>query len=79
MTALASAANLCGMARKASIGVGTEQVNFRFKTSTVERMDAYCARHPLNPTLTRIAETAMLEWLDREEPKLPPAAKPPRK
>ena len=60
------------MARKAANTPKTSQVNFRFRDSTLERADAFRARNPLNLSLTQMTEAALLEWLDRNEPLLPP-------
>lgn len=51
--------------------VETEQVNFRFAISVIERMAAFKERHPLRPTMTQIVEAAVAEWLDANEPELP--------
>jgi hypothetical protein len=56
----------------------TEQVNFRFKKSTVKRMRAFANEHHLEPTLTMVAEAAVLRYLADEEPKLAEQPKPRR-
>jgi hypothetical protein len=53
----------------------TEQINFRFKKSTVKRMRAYANAHPLQPTLTMVAEAAVVRFLNEEEPNLPKPSK----
>lgn len=67
MTAIPAAATFSFMAKKEA----TDQINFRLKTATIERMETYRARHPLHPTMTQMVEAAMKDWLDRNEPFLP--------
>jgi hypothetical protein len=76
MTCLTSALPFVPMARRDTTDP-TQQTNFRLKTPTIERMERFKERHPLNPSLTRIVEAAVNEWLDRNEPQLP--ADPPKR
>lgn len=64
------------MARKEA-AERTQQINFRLKTATVERMERFKESHPLHPTLTQIVEAAIAEWLGKQ-PHAParPADKP---
>lgn len=71
MTALHSGVMLPPMARREA-GPKTDQINFRLKVATIERMERYKQRHPLHPTLTSIVEAGVNDWLDRHEPELPP-------
>lgn len=72
MIALAGPIASADMAKKKDAPVDpTEQINFRLKTRTVERMDRYKTAHELHPTMTQIAETAINFWLDIKEAELP--------
>jgi hypothetical protein len=55
----------------------TIQLGARIKRSLKNRADAFCIRHPLQPSLAALIEAALTEYLDREEAKLPkqPTAK----
>lgn len=77
MAAIPSALGFIAMPRKDTATERTQQVNFRLKTVTVERMERYKDRHPLHPTLTQMVEAAVADWLDKHEPELPkrPAAR----
>lgn len=57
----------------------TKQLGHRIDAMLVDRMISFSVRHPMQPSIATILERAVAEWLDREEPKLPVAAKPPRK
>jgi hypothetical protein len=71
MSVINAAVSFMPMARKEQPATRTEQVNFRLKSATVERMEAYKERHPLHPTLTQIVEAAVALWLNENEPSLP--------
>jgi hypothetical protein len=72
-------------------GERTVLKGFRLKESVVARLEAYAARHPLQPSEAKIVEAALVDWFVRNEPLLeaalelqrtvppqPPPAKPPR-
>jgi hypothetical protein len=66
---------------KRTEGEPTKHTGFRLRVSTVQRLVAYAAAHPLQPSLAQIVDAAVREWLDHNEPLLPgakPPAKPPR-
>ena len=72
MIALASPIPFADMAKKKDVSADpTEQINFRLKVRTIERMDRYKAAHELRPTMTQLAETAINFWLDIKEGELP--------
>jgi len=75
MSAISPAVSFPAMPRKEKSPQQTDQINFRLKLATIERMEAYKDRHPLHPTLTQIVEAAVGDWLDRHEPELPPKSK----
>lgn len=64
-----------GMAKKEPTEP-TQQINFRLRTATVEKMERYRDAHPLRPTLTQMVEAAMAEWLDAHP--VPPRTTPKR-
>jgi hypothetical protein len=74
MTAIVAPLPFMPMARKET-AARTEQVNFRLKSATIERMEAYKERHPLHPTMTQIVEAAVAAWLTVHERELLPREK----
>lgn len=72
MPTIAASVSFPVMARKESNAAPTDQINFRLKVSTIERMEAFKERHHLRPALTQIVEAAVREYLDAQEPLLPP-------
>ena len=42
--------------------------------SLIDRMERFSESHPLTPTVTRIIELAVAEWLDKHEGELPKKA-----
>ena len=77
MSTITAAVSFQPMARKEP-GTVTDQINFRLRRALIERMEAYKERHPLRPTLTQIADAAIEQWLNENEPTLPKPAVHPR-
>lgn len=73
MSALTAGVFFVPMARKSKEAAPTDQINFRLKVATIDRMERFKERHHLHPTLTQIVEAAVNEWLDAHESE---AAKP---
>lgn len=71
MTAFNAGVTFLPMARKSKDGAPTDQINFRLKVATIDRMERFRDRHHLHPTLTQIVEAAVNDWLDSHEPQLP--------
>jgi hypothetical protein len=51
------------------------QVSFRFEEAFIDRIERFADSNPLRPTVTRIIELAVTEWLDKHEPADKRAAK----
>jgi hypothetical protein len=71
MSLVAAPLTLLPMARRETAQERTQQVNFRLKTKTVERMERFKERHEIGPSLTQIVEAAVNAWLDVKEKDLP--------
>ena len=63
MQLLNAAGTFSGMARRKP--APTDQINFRLKVETIETLERYRDEYPLNPSMTRIVETALAEWFAR--------------
>ena len=49
------------------------QTNVRLKADVVDRLNAFCRLHPLQPRRDAIIDVALEEYLSREEANLDPA------
>lgn len=71
MTAIASAVSFPVMtSRRKPNKAKRVQINFRFEEPFIERMERFAESNQLRPTLTRIIELAVTDWLDKHEPEL---------
>jgi hypothetical protein len=59
------------MGKKNAETAATDQINFRLKRATIERMERFSELHPLHPKLTQIVEAALKLWMDQNESALP--------
>jgi metal-responsive CopG/Arc/MetJ family transcriptional regulator len=48
-------------------GVARVMAGVRMPQALLDRIDAYCARQPLQPSRTKVIELAIREFLEREE------------
>jgi hypothetical protein len=53
----------------------TAQLNCRLTSRLVRRMERFSQLHRFNPSCSQIVIAAVSEWLDANEPKLPPPRK----
>lgn len=77
MTALNFPVAFLPMARKET-AEKTQQVNFRLKTSTLERMERFRESDEIRPSLTQIVEASVAKWLDAKEAEHASKRKPSR-
>jgi hypothetical protein len=66
---------LSDMGKKRSDAAAFTQANFKFDPALMRRVRAFCNRHPMTPSMTRVFSIAVTRYLDAEEPNLPPEKK----
>ena len=69
-------APVCFPAVMAKQAKDTKQLGVRIDTPVFKRLENFCIAHPWQPSMASMVQRAIVEFLEREEPKLPAKPKP---